>query len=88
MQPTTKPILVAIAAVQKYYDKLQEIDNDEMKLSIEVSNVYVKYSNVGAGTSGGFEHISELKPMKYNEAINGLDGEAWKAKIENEHNYM
>ena len=26
--------------------------------------------------------------MKYNEAINGPDGKAWKAKIENEHNCM
>ena len=32
MQPTAKPTLVAIAAVQSYYDKLQETDNDEMKL--------------------------------------------------------
>ena len=50
-----------------------------MKLSTEVSNVYVEYLNVGAGTGGIFEHTSELKPMKYNEAINGPDGEAWNA---------
>ena len=55
-----------------------------MKLSTEVSNVYVEYSNV-AGTGGGFEHTSE-KTMKYNKVINGPDGKAWKAEIENEHN--
>jgi len=53
---------------------LQEINYEEMKLSTEVLNVYVKCSNVGVGTGGGFEHTSELKPMKYNEAINGPDG--------------
>ncbi len=26
--------------------------------------------------------------MKYNEAINGPDGEAWKQEIKNEHNRM
>ena len=63
MQPTAKPTLVAIAAVQNYYNRLQEIDNDKVKLSTEVSNVYVKYSNAEAGTGGVFEHTSELKPM-------------------------
>ena len=76
MQPTAKPTLVAIAAVQNYYKKLQAIDNDEIKLSTEVSNVYVEYSNVGAETGGGFKHTSELKPIQYKEAINGPDGEA------------
>ena len=63
MRPTAKPTLVAIAAVQNYYDRLQEIDNDKVKLSTEVLNAYVEYSNVGAETSDGFEHNSELKPM-------------------------
>ena len=41
-----------------------------MKLSAEVANSYVKYANVGAGVGGGFEHTSELKPVKYKQAIN------------------
>ena len=81
MQPTAKPTLVAIAVVQNYYDRLQEIDNDKVTLSTEVSNTYIEYSNVGAGTNGGFKHTSELKPVKYNEAMNGPDGKAWKAEI-------
>ena len=31
-------------------------------------------------------HTVKQKPMKYNEAINGPDGEAWNAEIEHEHN--
>jgi hypothetical protein len=34
-----------------------------VKLSTEVANVYVEYSNVGAGTGGTLEHTSELKPI-------------------------
>ena len=59
MQPTAKPTLVAIAAVQNYYNRLQEINNDEVKLLTEASNVYVEYSTVGAETDGGFKHISK-----------------------------
>ena len=54
-----------------------------MKLSTGVANAYIEYSSVGTGTGGSFEHTSELKPMKHNEAINGPDGEAWKSEIEN-----
>ncbi len=37
---------------------------------------------------GGFENTVELCPMKYDEAINGPDGEAWKVEIEKEHKRM
>jgi hypothetical protein len=30
----------------------------------------------------------ELKPMKYDEAINGSDGKPWEKEIENEHDRM
>jgi hypothetical protein len=40
----------------------------------------IKFANMGAGIGGGFENTMELKPMKYIDAINGLDGEAWKKK--------
>ena len=33
-------------------------------------------------------HTVKQKPMKYNEAINGPDGEAWKVEIENKHSCM
>ena len=53
-----------------------------------VENEYVEYDNVGAGVGGGFENTAELKPMKYDQAINGPEAEAWKAEIENEHDRM
>ena len=84
IQPTT----VAMALIQNCHHQLQEIDNDEVKPSTEVANAFIEYSNVGTGTAGSLEHTSELKLMKYNEAINGPDGEAGKAEIENEHNCM
>ena len=37
---------------------------------------------------GGGEHTDELRQMKYKEAINGPDGEAWKKEIKNEHDRM
>ena len=43
---------------------------------------------VGAGIGGGFDHTSELKVMKYEEAINSPDKEGWKAEIKNEHRRM
>ncbi len=72
----------------KYYACLQEIEEDEVKCNIEVAGAFVKFSNVRAGLGGGFEDTNELKPMTYNEAIHGPDGEAWKQDIENEHNCM
>ena len=74
LQPTATSIAVAMTVIQNYYDQLQDIDNNEVKLSTEVANAYFEYSNVGAGIGGGFEHTSELKPMKYKEANNGPGG--------------
>ncbi len=34
------------------------------------------------------QNTMELKPMKYEEAINGPDGKAWEKEIENEHDRM
>jgi hypothetical protein len=36
----------------------------------------IEFANVGAGIGGGFKNTMELKPMKYEEAINGPDGTA------------
>ncbi len=43
------------------------------------------FINIGASIGGGFENTMELKPMKYEEAINGPDGKVWEKDIENEH---
>jgi hypothetical protein len=41
----------------------------------------MEFANVGAGIGEGFENTVELKPMKYNEAINGPDRKAWEKKL-------
>ena len=41
-----------------------------------VTNKYIEYATVGAGVGGGFDNTAELKPMKYEKAIQGPDGEA------------
>jgi hypothetical protein len=43
---------------------------------------------VRAGIGGGFTNTLELKVMKYHEAINGPDGEAWKTEVKMEHQRM
>ena len=65
------------AAQLNMFALLAEIDEDEMEVAA-----------VGAGIGGGFGNTTELKPMKFKEAINGPDGEAWRLEIENEHKRM
>jgi hypothetical protein len=55
---------------------------------LEVTDGEIEFPNVGAGIGGGFENTMELKPMKYEEAINRPDGKAWEKEIENEHDRM
>ena len=79
---------VQFAAAQNYLGSLAELDNEEVDLNSELANLYVEYANVGAGVGGGFENTNELKPMKYEQVINGPDAKAWRAEIDNEHDRM
>ena len=79
---------VQFAVVQNYYSTLVELESEEVELNGKLANLYVEYSNVGAGIGGGFENTNELKPMKYDQAINGPDAKEWRAEIENEHDRM
>jgi hypothetical protein len=63
-------------ALANYYQCLKDTDGE------------MEFSNVGAGIGKGFKNTMELKPMKYEEVINGLDGKAWEKEIENEHERM
>jgi hypothetical protein len=63
-------------ALANYYQCLEDKDGK------------MEFANVGAGIGEGFENTMELKPMKYNEAINGPDAKAWEKKIQNEHDCM
>jgi hypothetical protein len=52
-------------ALASYYQCLKDTDGK------------MEFANFGASIGGGFENTMELKPMKYNEAINGPDRKAW-----------
>jgi hypothetical protein len=63
-------------ALANYYQFLEDTEGE------------MEFANVGAGLGGGFVNTMELMPIKFNKAINGLDGKAWEKKIENEHDGM
>ena len=75
-------------ATLHYFASIAELEEKEVLGISAVENELMEYANVGAGVGGGFENTNELKPMKYEQAINGPDGEAWKEEIDNEHNRM
>jgi hypothetical protein len=60
--PTTGHTIGAATALASYYQYMKDTDGE------------MEFANIGASIGGGFEIIMELKPMKYNEAINGPDG--------------
>jgi hypothetical protein len=70
-----------------YYDVLG-IGENELQVIKSHNNVLTEYINVGAGIRGGLTNTQELKVMKYHEAINGPDGDAWKAEVKIEHSRM
>ena len=43
---------------------------------------------VGAGIGGGFDNTSELRPMKYKEAMKTKDAKEWQKAVEQEHKRM
>ncbi len=63
-----------------YYDVLG-IDENELQVIKSHINALTEYINVGAGIGDGFTNTQELKVKKYHEAINGPDGDAWKAEV-------
>ena len=70
-----------MACIQKYYACLAEVDYDEMEQNLNATNCCIEYANIGAGIGGGFEHTSDLRSMKYHQAINGPKEKEWKEKI-------
>jgi hypothetical protein len=75
-------------SLAEYYDVFNITDLNEITLASVHHKMHMEVANVGAGAGGGFENKQELQVMKYDEAINGPDGERWKAKIENEYQQM
>jgi len=72
----------------RHYDLFNITDQDEITLAWVHHRMYFEAANVGAGVGGGFENTQELRVMMYYEAINGPDGERWKAEVENEYQQM
>jgi hypothetical protein len=70
---TGRTIGAEVTVLANYYQCLKDTD-DEME-----------FANIGAGIGGGFENAMELKPMKYEKAINGPGRKALEKEIENEH---
>ena len=60
--------IVNTAAEMSYFALIAELDQEEIK--------NYKVSLVGAGLGGGLHHTTDLHVMNYEEAINGLNGEA------------
>ena len=60
--------------MNNYYMSLAEIKEDKTKTVEELSGAYVEYHDVGVRVGGGFENMNDLKPMKYQAAIDDQDG--------------
>jgi len=71
-----------------YYDVFNITDQDEITLASIHHRMYFEAANIGAGVGGSFENTQELRVMMSNEAINGHDGEQWKAEVDNEYQLM
>ena len=59
-----------------------------VKDQIHDANVNQEVLAVGAGIGGGFQDTSELKPMKYKEAMKTKDANEWQKAVEQEHERM
>ena len=71
------------AADLRYLSNLAEIDNTEARgIALKAANIEV--SLVGAGVGGGFGHTSEIKVVKYKEAMARKDAKDWIDEINNE----
>ena len=60
----------------RYLACMAELDNDEVAAT--------EISLVGAGIGGGFSNTTELKVIKYKEAMRSEDATAWKEEVEKE----
>ena len=58
-----------------------------LSMSIEDGKIDDEVTGVGAGLGGGFFNTSELRPMKYKEAMK-VDSEGWTKAVHEEHKRM
>ena len=64
------PVTTASGRVSRQPDRLIASMMAIERTDAEAAQTPMEHAFVGAGIGGGFDHTSELKPMKYNEAIN------------------
>ena len=74
---------VQTSPAQNYYESLQKLESDGDEL-----DVMKEFAGVGAGVGGGFVNTTELKPMKFQEALDGPDAAGWLQEVDNEHARM
>jgi hypothetical protein len=74
--------------VQGYNDIFNVVDLSEIALLAMHHMQSTEFANAGAGIGGEFKNTKELKITNYKEAVNGPDGEQWKAEVENEYRQM
>ena len=67
---------------------IKELDPKELGANLEIHNFSFEIFGVGAGTGGGFGTTTELRVLKYDEAVNGPNGKEWREEIENEFKRM
>jgi len=83
--PTTGKV-AEISATQHYFAYLAELDNEELKNTIEVETLSVEFKTVGPGLGCGFTNTNAFKIMKYQEAVDRPDGKGQREEIVNKHN--
>ena len=72
------------SAAQNYMAMIKELDSQEFGANLEIHNLSFGFFGVGAGTGGGFGTTTELRALKYDEAVNGPDGKELREEIQNE----
>ncbi len=72
----------------KNYYAVLGINKNKERVFKDSHNKFIKFVYLGAGIGGGFANTQELQVMEYHEAINGSDGELWKAEVVKEHQRM
>ena len=82
-------VLMLTQAEQDAHDRVQAFEAADIdKEQIQGELACVELAAVGAGLGGGFEHTSELKVLKFKQAMKTKDRVEWLKAVEEEHKKM
>jgi hypothetical protein len=87
LQQTRETVVTRSGRISKPNIRFVEDDN-ELGATIIDDDELGEIMTVGAGIGGGFEHTSELRPMKYEEAMAGPKAKYWDKAVDEEHDRM